>query len=370
PNPFEHLLIIARVTRASSTLRNEFPLLFTPYAPDSEFFTTVDVALQKHLYLSPSSSQDSFEPLTPDSEDFLGNTRFPTPPFTPRSPLTPPEFVDPFAMANAHARLMPARGHSLAPLFSPNRVRELKRYFADMDHLFDDYAIVDEAAMKRHTLRYLEVETSELWEELTEYTAGTHAEWRTAIFKLYPGASDDRKYTIADLDKLVSERARTGLSSVEDLGKYYCAFLPITRFLETKGRLSAREKHQKFIAGFPETVWHKVVRRLEIIQPNHDPNDPYPMDQVRSAAEWLFHLTTPSYASMAVPRATSVTESANIPSTVKLEDAMVRMGEQLAVVVAALNNRVGTNTLGNGAPAADGLATCSGAVHNKNQLFN
>ncbi|KAG5649789.1 hypothetical protein H0H81_002029 [Sphagnurus paluster] len=275
------------------------------------------------------------------------------PPFTPRSPLTPPEFVDPFAMANAHACPMPARGHSSAPLFSPDQVRELKCYFADMDHLLDNYAIVDEAAMKRHTLRYLDVETSELWEELTEYTAGTHTKWRMAIFKLYPGPSDDRKYTVADLDKLVSERARTGLSSVEDLGKYYRTFLPITRFLETKGRLSAREKHQKFIAGFPETVWHKVVRRLEIVQPNHDPDDPYPMDQVRSAAEWLFHSTTPSYASMAMPRATGVTESAHVPSTVKLEDTMVRMGEQLAVVVAALNNQVGTgNTLGNGAPAA------------------
>jgi hypothetical protein len=65
---------------------------------------------------------------------------------------------------------MPGRGDRSAPKFNPKQPRELCRYFADLDFTFDRASITDEADKKKHTCRYVNVDTSELWETLVEYT--------------------------------------------------------------------------------------------------------------------------------------------------------------------------------------------------------
>jgi hypothetical protein len=49
----------------------------------------------------------------------------------------------------------------------------------------------------------------------------TFDEFKSAIFKLYPGLESKRKWTIVDIDKLVGEQLRMGILDVSDLGNYY-----------------------------------------------------------------------------------------------------------------------------------------------------
>ena len=87
--------------------------------------------------------------------------------------------------------------------------------------------------MKQHARRHVDVDTTELWETLTEYAdvTKTYEEFKTAVYALYPGSDEERKWSVADMDKLVGERMRIGIISLGDLGEYYQQFLAITKFL-------------------------------------------------------------------------------------------------------------------------------------------
>jgi hypothetical protein len=50
---------------------------------------------------------------------------------------------------------------------------------------------------------------------------------KSAIFKLYPGSESERKWTIADMDKLVREQLRMGILDVSDWGITTEYFIPL-----------------------------------------------------------------------------------------------------------------------------------------------
>jgi hypothetical protein len=62
----------------------------------------------------------------------------------------------------------------------------------------------------------------DLWKAIPEFdVTKTFDKFKSAIFKLYPSSESERKWTIADLDKLVGEQLQMGILSVSDLGNYY-----------------------------------------------------------------------------------------------------------------------------------------------------
>src|SRR3981189_999538 len=93
-------------------------------------------------------------------------------------------------------------------------------------------------------------------------------QFKEAVFKLYPGSKEERKWTIADMDKVVGEQLRIGILDVNDLGAYYCAFFTITTFLCNKNHLSEAEQSRAFI---------RISRCLELKYPDHKPDNHYPL---------------------------------------------------------------------------------------------
>ena len=77
--------------------------------------------------------------------------------------------------------------------------------------------------MKQHAIRFIDVDTSELWESMPSYSDNTitFQEFVKAVHALYPGSEEERKWSVADMDKLVGERSRLGVISLGDLGEYY-----------------------------------------------------------------------------------------------------------------------------------------------------
>jgi hypothetical protein len=73
--------------------------------------------------------------------------------------------------------------------------------------LFGAAGVMDSDQMKTHACRYIDIDTTELWESLPEFAAGTsYNAFKTMIHKLYPGSENDHKWSIADMDKLVGEQ--------------------------------------------------------------------------------------------------------------------------------------------------------------------
>jgi hypothetical protein len=59
---------------------------------------------------------------------------------------------------------------------------------------------------KKHTCRYIDIDTEDLWEAIPEFdVTKTFDKFKSAIFKVYLGSESEHKWTIADIDKLVEE---------------------------------------------------------------------------------------------------------------------------------------------------------------------
>jgi hypothetical protein len=127
------------------------------------------------------------------------------------------------------------QGHGSTPKFTPDIPRELQCYFKELELLFGPAQVVDNTEKKKHACQYVNIDTADLWEAIPEFNVTkTFDEFKSAIFKLYHGSESKRKWTIADMDKLVGEQLRMGILDVSDLRNYYRVFYTITQFLLTK----------------------------------------------------------------------------------------------------------------------------------------
>jgi hypothetical protein len=106
--------------------------------------------------------------------------------------------------------------------FTSNVPRELQCYFKELELLFGPAQVVDDTEKKKHACRYVNIDTADLWGAIPEFdVTKTFDEFKSAIFKLYPRSESERKWTIADMDKLVREQLWMGILDVSDLRNYY-----------------------------------------------------------------------------------------------------------------------------------------------------
>jgi hypothetical protein len=131
---------------------------------------------------------------------------------------------------------MPACNHSTAPKFRSDQLRKLRRYFDELGHLFGNCQINSNEDKKKYAVRYLEIDSADLWETLPQYQAPySYDDFVQAVFVLYPGASEERRWSMADVDTLIGERLRIGIMTMQDLGQYFRTYYTITEFLKSKG---------------------------------------------------------------------------------------------------------------------------------------
>jgi len=180
---------------------------------------------------------------------------------------------------------MPARGDHVAPTFDPKQPRELRQYFEDLEFLFNRARVTNATEKKVHACRYVDFDTSELWASLADYaTVVQYEDFREAIYELYPGSEEERRWSVADMDELTGERLRLGIQNLADLGDYHRQFLAITTFLRSKNRISENEQCRAFACGIAPELWARIEQRLQIKFPDHFPGDPYPMTAMHDSA--------------------------------------------------------------------------------------
>ena len=63
----------------------------------------------------------------------------------------------------------------------------------------------------------------------------------------------------------------------------------MSTFLAQKNRMSQAEQSRLFIKGLSTDLWHKIFTRLSIKEPDHDPNDFWPLEDVRKAGEYVLN---------------------------------------------------------------------------------
>jgi hypothetical protein len=263
---------------------------------------------------------------------------------------------------------MPAARHHTAPKFSSDQPRELQRYFEELNNLFGPAGITEDVEKKSQTVRYLDVDQSDLWKGLKGYSDRevSYEDWKEEVINLYPGADEKTKWTMSDLDKLVGERARLGIYNLADLGAYYRVFLMISSFLLNKGKISEAEQSRAFVRGFSTELWERIGRRLEIRVTNHVPDDHWDLNDIKAAGEYVLHGTAPTALPGSNYSEGNVRELGRAGPSVKAEptssglavskvEEMFEKFAQTIVTAVASRNRVG-NTGGTGSTGADGRA--------------
>jgi hypothetical protein len=71
----------------------------------------------------------------------------------------------------------------------------------------------------------LEIDSADLWETLLEFhTTSTYEEFVSAVLVLYPGASEEHKWSMIDVDTLISKCLCIGILTASDLAQYFCTY--------------------------------------------------------------------------------------------------------------------------------------------------
>lgn len=206
---------------------------------------------------------------------------------------------------------MPARGHSTAPVFDESEPFAFNRFFQDLETHFTRCGITTDADKKSWAVRYPPIRVSDLWTMQPTYkdATKTYDEFKTALRTLYPGADDQHKYSTDDLDKVVQERQRLGLSNALDLAAYYRDFYMISEYLIAQGSLSTLEQDRRFQQGFPPALWGPIEQRLFMKNPDHSRRKPWTFAQIYIAAQWVLDGPTPASTFQQV-----IVQSSNVPS--------------------------------------------------------
>jgi hypothetical protein len=108
-------------------------------------------------------------------------------------------------------------------MFNKSHPQDLARYFSDLQVLLDQNGIVDDQDCKLAALKYHQVKVENLWKTTRAWQDpnSTYEEFKTEVFKLYPGATGNCTYTIQDLELTIGHYTHTGIWNATDLGEYY-----------------------------------------------------------------------------------------------------------------------------------------------------
>src|SRR5271156_3106202 len=166
---------------------------------------------------------------------------------------------------------------------------------------------------KEQVLEYVEFDTEQIWRTFPEFSdvLKSYDEFKSAIFVHYPDATGEFSYSLKEMDLLIGQRLRLGLTTMQELSDYHLQFLGITRWLISKGHLADLEQQRAFLRAFQPQFLVLVMNRLTIKKPDHHPDIPYKIEDVYEAARFVLQGAS---VNIYVP-ATSTPITASAPST-------------------------------------------------------
>lgn len=255
---------------------------------------------------------------------------------------------------------MPARGEHAAPSFDRTKPRELVRFFEELEYLFERAALTDENEMKKHILRYVEFEVEQIWRTFPEFSDGTktYKDFKSAILVHYPDASGDYVYSLRDMDQLIGERQRVGISTTIELADYHLKFLSVTTWLIEKQQLGVLEQQRGYLRAFQPRLLGAINNRLQMKHPDHHPNIPHTVKDVYEAARFILQSATTAPQNYFAPTPPNVNPPfvpdgavsiAKREPPVKQEDFNSLLTEFTKTIVEAINQNARSRYSSNGA---------------------
>jgi hypothetical protein len=116
---------------------------------------------------------------------------------------------------------MPRPGSRDAPVLTVEGTDDplkVRRYFEELEELFSDSSITDDKEMKKWSCRYPDGSVSWEWKALPEFLKdGTKfSDFKRAVLASYPGASDEERGTIRELNRLFKKYKNLDSSDLDE----------------------------------------------------------------------------------------------------------------------------------------------------------
>ena len=194
---------------------------------------------------------------------------------------------------------MPVRGTNQAPKFD-GTTPQLRDFLETFDASANDAGLLGNDRIKQ-ILRYLSSDDRELWSGLPEASLSDYEAFIKEVKDMYPGWEGDRRYTVADLQAVAQKHANEPMTWRDEFSVYDRAFRKVMQQLMNKGIVGTAERDRIFLEGLPSDIQTQTRTRLLIKFPDHHPQDPYPLKDVRAAALFLLPESPPPPQSASTP---------------------------------------------------------------------
>ena len=262
---------------------NNLPLL------DSPLFSPSDLPPSALLRIALNNQENSTTPPSP----LLPRTLFPSIPDT-QQPIPPIPSAPDQHIQMEPKFYMPARGERMAPTFDKSKPRELIRFFEEFEFLLERAHLEKESEKKKHVLRYVEFEVEQIWKTFPEFSDDkkTYEDFKNAILVHYPDASGDYVFSLRDMDLLIGERHRLGVSNTIELADFHLKFITITTWLIEKEQLGTLEQQRGYLRAFQTRLLGAINNRLQMKFPDQHPNKPHTIQDVYEAARFILQSAT------------------------------------------------------------------------------
>ncbi|PPQ85811.1 hypothetical protein CVT26_004961 [Gymnopilus dilepis] len=180
---------------------------------------------------------------------------------------------------------MPNVHHPSAPKFDGKPI-SLSSYLDEVEQLarINNLSVMETI---QWSIRYLSPEEQQLWKALPSSKGNDWTKFRKELFECYPGAEDERRYTISNLETLVEKQSEFNITNSEQFGIYYRSFYVISSFLQDKKKLNECEISRFFIQGLHPSFRKQVRDQLHAEDPTHHPDDPFTLAEIRKAALFI-----------------------------------------------------------------------------------
>lgn len=187
---------------------------------------------------------------------------------------------------------MPLRTSKNAPYFS-GHPHELEDYLEDVKQQCDDAGITDDDKFVKWACHYAPLDVRTSWEAcgkplIAGAPAVTWADFKKAVFEMYPGSVRASRYEPADLDNFARKQAREApIQTREQLGAFARTFRAMVGALLESGQVSNADISRCLFMGLGQDLEKLVRIRLETRYPDHRPTMPYTSAEIISAADWV-----------------------------------------------------------------------------------
>ena len=162
------------------------------------------------------------------------------------------------------------------------------------------------------------------------------------MFNLYRQTS--LKYIITDLDRLIGERQRIGVRTLQELTDFHLKFNAVSTYLIDADLLSKREQSQSYLRVFDPVLLNSIQMRLQIQHPTHHPSLPYSLQEIYDAAGWVLQGVTPSSMVMPTVAPQSHSQPLNKQGFVKAEQLGSILTEFTKTIVDAIKKVLNTQS--------------------------